>query len=148
MIVRGVNLLVFEKGCEGYLKRAADANTVEQAKKELTIAITYMERHNLTEGCTSILWQTPDEDVAFWYNNIKSSREELSKVTGQTTPLEKTNILMKLRETLLDESKDGSSVTVPSGISIYPHNLLYVIWFMIGVFCIVVIVCINRDYIL
>jgi len=136
---------MFEKDCEGYLKRAADANTVEQAKKELTIAITYMEKHNLIEGYTSILYQTPDEDVAFWYNNIKSSREELSKVTGQTTPLEKTNILMKLRETLLDGGSEGDNVTIPSGISIYPYNLLYMIWFIVSVICIVIICYIKWD---
>jgi len=139
-VLKIVNGIMFEKDCEGYLKRAADANTINQAKKELTIALNYMENHGLIQGYTSVMYQTPDEDVAFWYNNIKSARTELEKVTDETTPLERTNILMKLRETLLDGGKEGSTVTVPSGISIYPNNVAYV-WFGGIAFILFIISC-------
>jgi hypothetical protein len=124
-IVSGVN---FDRNCEGYLKRAADASTVAIAKIQLDKAIEYIDKNGLTRGYTSIFYTTPDEDIGFWYNNIKSARTELQKVTAETTLLEKTNILMKLRETLLDNGETGSSVTVPNGISIYPNNVLY-FWF-------------------
>jgi hypothetical protein len=129
--LRIVNGISFNRNCEGYLKRASDANTVAQAKIELGRAIKYMEENGLTYGYTSVFYTTPDEDVEFWYNNIKSARTELEKVTDGTTPLERTNMLMKLRETLLDSGEKESSVTVPEGISIYPNNVMY---FWLGLF--------------
>lgn len=129
--LRTVNGISFNRNCEGYLKRAADANTVAQAKIELGRAIKYMEENGLTHGYTSVVYTTPDEDVEFWYNNVKSAKSELEKVTDETTPLERTNMLMKLRETLLDSGEKESSVTVPEGISIYPNNVMY---FWLGLF--------------
>jgi hypothetical protein len=118
-IYKGV---VFDIGCSGHLKRAADANTVELASKELDQAIQYLERNNITTGYTSILYQTPSEDVGFFYANVKSSRAELSLVTDATAQLEKSNLLIKLRETLLDQGEKGTDVTEPSGISVFPNN--------------------------
>lgn len=130
----------FDRKCEGHLKRAAYANTIEVAKKELAMAINYMEKEGLTSGYTSILYTTPDEDVGFWYENIKSAYQELEQVNPDATQLEKTNVLMKLRETLMD----GNSVTVPSGIYKHPNNFVYVglfglfcVFFMIGGFLLV-----------
>lgn len=111
-----------DQNCTGYLKRAADANKVETAQKELEKAITYLEANNLTDGYTSVLWRTPNEDIGFWYNNIKESYDELSKVDENTTPLERSNLLMKLRETLLDNGEKGTTLTYPRGISRYPNN--------------------------
>lgn len=116
----------FDNGCSGRLKRAADANTVEIAKTELKAALEHLEANNLTRGYTSILYQTPDEDIGFWYKNLKASLEELEKVTEETPQVEKTNVLMKLRETLLDEGEKGETkVTIPRGISVYPSNTTY-----------------------
>ncbi|MFA5135297.1 MAG: hypothetical protein WC505_05965 [Patescibacteria group bacterium] len=116
--VRAVCAIDFDQNCGGYLKRAADANTVETAHQELGKALKYIEAKHLTQGYTSVLWNTPDEDVGFWYHNLKSAQQELTKVTTTTTQLERSNLLLKLRETLLD--KDG--ITVPDGISVYPMN--------------------------
>ena len=121
MGVRTYNYVVYDQNVGGYLKRAADANTVPLAKENLETALKYIERQGWTSGYTSVLWRTPDEDVGFWYKNLKSSLEELGEIGSQATQLEKTNVLMKLRETLLDEGK-GTSVTAPEGLSIYPDN--------------------------
>jgi len=144
---RLVKSIIFTRNCEGYLKRAADANTVFQASKELNIAIEHMENNGLTEGYTSILYTTPDEDIEFWYNNIKSALTELQKVTEETTSLEKSNLLMKLRETLLDASgQDGKMVvTIPEGISVYPYNILFC---CLGVFSIVCLITSIRLWII
>ena len=97
------------------------------AKKELAVALNYMESNNLKSGYTSVIYQTPDEDIGFWYNNILASHDELSKVTEETTQLERSNLLIKLRETLLDKGESSESITCPDGISVYPHNTLYAI---------------------
>jgi len=117
----------FNRKCGGHLKRAADANTVETAKKELAMAINYMEKKELTSGYTSILYTTPDEDVGFWYENIKSAYQELDRVNPDATQLEKTNILMKLRETLMD----GNNLTVPKAVQRHPHNRLFLVLFIV-----------------
>lgn len=127
--IKAVN---FNQDCKGYLKRASDANTVEIAKQELSATINYLEKNNLMKGYTSVFYNTPDEDISFWYNNLKSSELELSKVNDSTSALEKTNLLMKLRETLLDSGEKSDYITVPNGLWRYPNNLLYGIIFWIS----------------
>jgi hypothetical protein len=118
----------FDKYVGGHLKRAANSNTVELATIELERAINYIEQKNLTHGSTYILFDTPDKDISFWYNNLTSSLDELKKVKSDTSQLEKTNLLMKLRESVTDQNSDGGTeVVIPPGISIYPHNLLFAI---------------------
>lgn len=116
-IAKGVE---FKQNVTGYLKRAADANTIELANEELLKALDYLEENNLTGGYTSILYKTPDEDISFWYRNLKASQQELQNLETESA-LEKTNVLMKLRETLLDADEDAD-VTVPDGMAVYPHN--------------------------
>lgn len=127
-IVKGVQ---FEINCTQYLKRAADANTVERAKEELKNAISYAEKNNLTEGVVSIFFHQPKNDIGYWYQNMTETYDELENLPEDATSLEKTNVLMKLRETLTDETDSGVSVTIPDGISIYPRNVAYFWW---GVF--------------
>lgn len=125
--LRIYNCIVYDIDCGGHIKRAADANTVDLATQEMKTVITYLEARGMTSGYTSVLYRTPDEDVGFWYQNLKASLDELNKVKPETTQLERSNILIKLCETLLDH---GESVTVtdPSGISIFPNNVAYA-WF-------------------
>lgn len=135
--VRIVKYVQFDTNCTQYLKRAADANTVERAKEELEKAISYAEENNLTEGVVSIFLHQPNNDIGYWYKNVTEAYEELEKLPEDATSLEKTNILMKLRETLTDEEEDGVSVTIPDGISIYPRNVLYFWWGLLsGILCV------------
>ena len=53
--------------------------------------------------------------------------KELRSVDSSATQLERTNVLMKLRETLLDEGQ-GVSVTAPSGITVFPFNAAFALW--------------------
>ena len=115
----------FDRGCGGRLKRAADANVVSLAKQELGTAIAYAERNGLTSGYTSVFWTTPDEDLGFWYANLKAAYGELEGLSADATLLERSNVLLKLRETLLDHGQRGEHVTAPDGISRYPHNRVF-----------------------
>ncbi len=124
--------ITFDIDCGDRIKRAADANTIELATKEMEVVVNYIEAEGMTNGYTSIVYKTPDEDIGFWYNNLKSSLEELKKVNPGASQLEKSNLLMKLRETLLDHSSEGTKVTLPAGISKYPNNVAYAIWLWIG----------------
>lgn len=125
--VRVVKDVVFDINCSDRLKRAADANTVELATQEMEAVVSFLEANQLTAGYTSILYRTPDEDVGFWYTNLNSALSELKNVKPEATQLEKTNVLMKLRETILDSGESGVKITVPSGMSIFPHNVIYLL---------------------
>jgi hypothetical protein len=127
--VRIVKSVQFDFDCKAYLKRAADANTVELAKNELGKAIEYVEENKLTEGIVSIFLKNPANDLGFWYQNMKSAYEELENLEEDSSALEKTNVLMKLRESLTDSSDgDSTSVITPEGITVYPNNVIYFIW--------------------
>ena len=127
--VRIIKSIQFNFDCSAYLKRAANANTIELAKEELGKAIKYVEDNNLTEGVVSIFLKNPSNDVGFWYQNMKSAYEELDNLSDDTSSLEKTNVLMKLRESLTDSSDSGSTTVItPSGITVYPDNTLYFVW--------------------
>lgn len=128
---RIVKMVIFNRDCGDHIKRASDANTVEMATDEMRTVIRYLEDNKMTEGYTSMLYNTPDEDVGYWYKNLKSSLEELEKVKPETTQLERSNILLKLRETLLDHGDRGDTVTVPSGISVFPNNIFYALGFIL-----------------
>lgn len=94
---RNVANIQFNRNCEGHMKWAADANTIELALQKMEIVISYLEHKGLTRGYTSIIYRTPNEDVGFWYNNLKASFEELKKINpASATQLEKSNLLMKL----------------------------------------------------
>ena len=115
-IVKGVQ---FDQNCKGYLQQAADANSPELALDRLNKAIEYIEDHNLTSGYTSMFYKTEDENIGFWYKNIIECREDI-KDCLQSSQLEKTNVLMKVRESLTD-----TGVTVPLGIYLYPYNRMW-----------------------
>lgn len=119
-----VKNIQFKQQCAGYLKQAADASTPELALDRLDKALEYIEGHDLTEGYTSVLWKTEDENIGFWYQNLISCREELEdSLDGDQ--LQKSNVLMRVRETLTDEGERGTTLTVPPGISRYPYNLIW-----------------------
>ena len=122
-----VNSIQFTQQCSGYLKQTADANTAEIALERLNLALDYIESHGLTSGYTSILWRTEDENVEFWYRNLKACQSELEQCM-EGTQLEKSNVLMKVRESLTDDGGErGLVLTIPEGLARYPNNLLWAI---------------------
>ena len=110
-----VRIVQFDQKCGGYIKQAADANVPELALERLNLAIDYIEANNLTDGYTSIFFKTEDENVKFWYQNIIACQNEL-KSCLESSQLEKTNVLMKVRESLSH---------TPPGIQFHPHNGLW-----------------------
>lgn len=122
----------FDQNCGGYLKQAADANTAELALKRLDKAVKYAEERGLTEGYTSVFYKTEDDNIGYWYQNLKACQKELREVIGKSQ-LEQTNVLMKVRESLTDNGKDGTELTVPGGIARYPYNVFYGIMILLAV---------------
>lgn len=136
LLIFGVRIskgITFKQNVTGYLKRAADASTIKLANEELTKAIDYLEANNMTSGSTSVLWETPDDDIDFWYRNLKASQQELINLKSESA-LEKTNFLLKLRETLLSSGKK-SRARVPGGLAVYPHNKLWTALISFALLC-------------
>ncbi len=126
--IKGVG---FDQEVGGRLKRAADSNSIETAERELTAALDGMKRRGCTAGRSHALWYTPDCDVGFWHDNIKSALDELNEFPADADSLTISNQLMQLRETVLDEGQNVS-VTTPPNIVVYPNQGL---WLAGWVFC-------------
>lgn len=129
----------YKIGCEGHLKLAANSNSPEIASKELDAALKYCQEHHLTEGSSHVCWATPSTDVGFWYGNLKSANDDLKSLSVDAQPMEKSNMLIKLRETILDHGKDGEYVADPDYIWQYPDQATYYwgstiagVWLIIG----------------
>lgn len=126
--VRAVKAIQFNQNCIQYIKRAADASSVELAKEELAKVINYCEKNDLTEGVVSIILSQPKNDVGYWYKNLTTAYAELDSLAEDASSVERTNMLMKIRETLTDAEESGVEVTYPNGISVYPNNVGYFLW--------------------
>lgn len=119
--------IIFDIEIGGHMGRAANANTIELAAQEMNIVVQNMEKRGMTKGYTSIIYKTPDEDVGYWYNNMNDSLAELRSVNPDATKLEKSNVLMKLRESLTTNDK----IVVPQGIERFPYNALFAVYNLI-----------------
>ena len=110
----------FDQNCKGYLKRAANANTIELAEQELGKALSYLESNSLTTGSTHTFYFTPACEIDFWYTNLKAAHEELQSFPESADLLTRSNQLMKLRESIVDTDDDGPEVIVPPGLELVP----------------------------
>lgn len=125
--LRTVKALQFYTNCKSYIHRATNAMNIETSKTELAKAIDYIEQNNLTEGSVHIFFKNPSNDVGFWYNTLKTAYTELDTFPEDATQLEKSNFMMRMHESFHE-------VGIPEGISIYPNNILYFLWFILSLF--------------
>jgi hypothetical protein len=117
----GISYIQFDRLCTQHIERAGEATDVEIAASELEIAMDYLRGHNMTSGYTSIIYRTPDEDLGFKFQNYSTAENELKSLSG-ATELEKTNALLKLRESIHENG------TMPDGAWLYPYNLEMCCW--------------------
>jgi hypothetical protein len=131
--VRIKGCIEYDQRVGGHLKRAADANQPQLALEEIQTALKGIDRLGLcnevednpkAECFTSVFYRTPDDDIGFWRTNIAQTVGDLESLPAESSHLEVSNTLMKVRETLVDEGT-SSMVTAPDGISIYPDNTLW-----------------------
>lgn len=118
--------VMFDIECGDHMKLAAGTGSVELAKAEMAKVVQYLEGHGMTTGFTSIYYEGPEDDIGFFYKNVKSLLAEIEAVSDGATALEKSNMLMKAKE-MLTHNKDGTiAITVPEGISIFPYNSRFI----------------------
>jgi len=130
-----IQLLVFDINVTGHLKWAAKANNIKLAVQQMDIAVSYLEEHNLTSGYTLFRW--PTHDIGFWYTNLLDALNDLEDLDPEAGSLEVSNVLMKLRETILEEG-EGSRVTTPFLAFLHPYvghySVLAIILFTPAIF--------------
>lgn len=128
------NRFVFGRDIGDYLKRAADANTVDLAVSQLKIALDGIESKGYTNGTTAVIFNAPRNDLGFWHKNIKAAYDDLNKLPK--SDLERTEVvntsLLKLRQTLLDHGSDSENVTTPPDIAQFPHNVAMFVWISVS----------------
>jgi len=143
MIIAGVCCLIFwynfNNNCGDYLKLAGDAPSIEKAHHFLSKAVDHIERSHLTSGNSAYIFRTPENDVGIWYEQILGAKktaesilERDQKSPNSLSQLERDNALMKIREVLLDDSKEGTTVTLPKNINWFPIQWLMLIWWIIS----------------
>lgn len=114
----------FDQRIGGHLKRAADAATLEVAHEELQTALEAAKEEGFTRGYTSVFYETPDEDVGFWYGNLIKAAEEIKSVLAKTDASANDHnlALARLRQVLLDHVQGNEKITFPHGLEVYPYN--------------------------
>ncbi len=130
--IPGCQVIKFNVGCESYLKSASDDPSIELAKIDLDIALKYLEVNGLTNGYSYIFVKNRQSDIGFWYNRLKIARMDLDNIPDDASGLETSNVLMKLRETILDTE----GVMCPDGISWYPYQRIMLFFMITGLFLI------------
>ena len=116
--------IVFDTQCKEYLSLAANANSIELARTNLDKAIQYIEQNQLTSGNTAFFIKGPSTDLTSWYANLKACQKEVWIMdVKKGTVLEETNLLMKLRESLMSEGL----IIIPENIALHPNQLQYMI---------------------
>ena len=144
--IRSYYDITFGIDCGGHIERAGSANSIDLARQEMEVVVKYAENHGVMSGYTSVLYNTPDEDLGFWFNNMKASLEELGRVKPTTSELEKSNLLIKLRESLMHHGNKSTDLTIPEGITVFPHNTAFAAFGYISLFIAMVGGLITRRY--
>ena len=124
---------------ESPLKKAADAGNIASSYVLLDKAVTNIETLNFTEGNSSILYDTDENDLTIWYGQLAELRDEMTVLKDSTlTLMDESNYLIKLRETILDSSGEkGDVVTMPSNLIHYPyHGIMLFAIVICGILCI------------
>jgi hypothetical protein len=64
--------------------------------------------------------------MGIWFQQLTGAAQTLHEMMGkETTQLERDNALMKVREVVLDNGKEGTAVTHPENISLWPSVRMY-----------------------
>jgi len=115
-----IQSMELDRCCLQHLRLAANASTVDMAESQLRTAISWLERHKGKTGSTALIYRTPDTDYGYWLANLKASADELRQLGPDSTQTDRTNTLLKLRETIMDNDASGSYVAVPENLATFP----------------------------
>lgn len=117
----------FNKNCGDWLRLAANANSIPLASERVDKAIDYIERNDLVDGNTGVIFKKPSNDLGAWYQNLKAVQENLHSFPENASEADINTTLSKVRESLVDQDESGDRVTLPGRISVFPYNAAWLL---------------------
>lgn len=96
-IVAGIQ---YDTQLGGFISQATTSPSPTIAAAKLDVAIAEIERRGWTKGNTGILFTYPTNDVGFWYQRLVDSRSILKALPSNDSPLEVSNTMMRVHESL------------------------------------------------
>lgn len=128
-ITRIVKNQEFDNNATYYIDGASKAKDIKSACEQINIANDYLVNNGLTSGYTSIISRTPDEDLFVFYQDIDKKMKYFCLTKDYT---DESYIILYQKYVDMREMKPHD-ISVPPGISIYPYNLLYLIWMFVSI---------------
>jgi len=108
------NVTRFDKNIKKPLEALAYATDIDVVEENLGNALVYAKQHGMDEGSTSLFYESPETDVAQWFNRLDDVYRELIDVD----PAQEELVLMKVRTVVFGTSEQ---VQYPFGIEYHPH---------------------------
>lgn len=131
MVICGVSWYVSwndftHNGIESNLKRAAQAENVEEFISSLGLAIENIEREGLVEGNSGLLVKDSSSDIGIWYGHIKEVRQAIKDIVDENStlaiPIGPERLLTIAVNTLRFIGIEEEKVAIPLLISLYPNQ--------------------------
>lgn len=121
------------------LKKASDAPTLQSANELLKKAVGNIEKKGLDEGNSYLLYADDNSSLDLWYGQLKLAQIETDKLLSDSSlsRVDMSNHLIKLRETIVDDTNNGTKVTKPPYLQLYPYNWLQVLGIVFSIVTIV-----------
>jgi len=142
--------ITFDINIDSYVAQAASSPSPQIAAEKLDAAVAGAVNAGLTKGNTGVFFTYPTNDVGFWYQRLVDSRAVLRGLAPNDTPLEISNTMMRVHESLTTHGKDGQSPISPEGISIAPHNVAFFWWGLLSFLAAVLFlgwwICTETDF--
>ncbi len=129
--IRACRYLSFYKGCESFLKNSVYTDSITLTKTELSYAISYLEEKDLTHGRVSIITQDINNDIGYFYENLKEQYMLLVEAENKNlNDREQEDVLKIYRKNICN---NFGSPKIPNGITIYPYNIAFFWWSIISI---------------
>ena len=135
--VRLNNYLLFEKAITHPLEHVAQATTVEEAARDLSVVLARLKERGMDNGSTAIFVKTPSDDLALWYSKLETTRANLeaAATNASNEVLTSQGTLAEMRRVL---SNEKVKVFIPFGVTTFPNNGLFALWIWMSILIFVI----------
>lgn len=127
-ITRIVESVKFDNNCTYHINQALGSSRStdepKYAANEIDIAINYIDTHNLAYGVTSIVDKSSSEDLSIWHTSLTKKQTYLHELAEESP-----ESITKYKDYVVARNLYSSGgLSIPDGISVYPHNTLFCVW--------------------
>jgi hypothetical protein len=112
----------FDNHCTSLIDEANKTGSPAAARAFLWKAEDYLREHNLAHGSTSIFFADQDENLEKFSKFVHGQADDAEYAMNNNRPM----------KSELDSTFSTTLINPPSGISIYPHNAIFMWWGIMG----------------